>query len=400
MKIEDQQPRPFPFLPVERLEVEPILEELRREEPVSRIRLPYGGDAWLVTRYKDVKAVLADPRFSRSAVVERDVPRRQELQVPPQGIIYMDPPEHTRIRRLVTKVFTGRRMEELRPRVQIMAAEMVDRMAEHGPPADLVEFLSLPLPTAVICELLGVPFADRDRFRESADAMMAAHSLPHVEYLRHMRWLSDYFTSLIAQRRKEPTDDLLGALVRARDEEDRLSEQELLSLASVILVGGTDSTAGEITNAVYTLLHHPDQLARLRAQPELMPAAVDELLRFVPLATGHHMAMIATEDVEIGGVTIKKGEAVFTHPQSGNKDEEQFEDPMCLDVTRDPNPHLTLGHGVHYCLGAPLARMEMQVAIGSLLERFPNLDFAVAEENIPWRDSLLIRGPTALPLQW
>ncbi|WUI01402.1 cytochrome P450 [Spirillospora sp. NBC_00431] len=400
MNVEDQQPRPFPFLPVERLEVEPILERLRHAEPVSRVRLPYGGEAWLVTRYQDVRTVLADPRFSRSAVAERDVPRRQELQVPPQGIIYMDPPEHTRIRRLVTKVFTTRRMEALRPHVQVLATEMVERMAQHGPPADLVEFVSLPLPTAVICELLGVPFADRDRFRESADAMMAAHRLSHIEYLRHMRWLSDYFSGLIALRRAEPTDDLLGALVRARDDEDRLSEEELLSLASVILVGGTDSTAGEITNAVYTLLHHPEQLARLRAHPELMPTAVDELLRFVPLAAGHHMAMIATEDVEIAGVTIKKGDAVFTHPQSGNKDEEQFENPTCLDIGRDPNQHLTLGHGVHYCLGAPLARMELQVAIGTLLDRFPDLDFAVPEEEIPWRDSLLIRGPTALPLRW
>ncbi|MFF5010798.1 cytochrome P450 [Streptomyces phaeochromogenes] len=393
-------PYDFPFLPVHALEVEPILSQLRQEEPLTRVRLPYGGEAWLVTRYKEVRAVLADPRFSRLQATDRDVPRRQELQPPPEGIMYMDPPEHTRIRRLVAKVFTARRVEALRPRVQELTSGMVEQMAAHGPPADLVEFVSLPLPTAVICELLGVPFDDRHTFREHVDAMMAAHTFSHVEYLKHMRWLRDYFAELIARRRREPTDDLLGALVRARDDEDRLSETELVMLASVLLVGGQDTTASEITNALYTLLRHPDQLKRLYADRSLLPSAVDELLRFVPLASGHHMAFIATEDIDLCGTTVKKGEPVFTHPQSANKDPDQFPDPERLDLARDPNPHLSLGHGMHHCLGAPLARLEMQIAIGTLLDRFPRLELAIDEENIPWRDSLLLRGPTALPLSW
>ncbi|NKI43882.1 cytochrome P450 [Streptomyces physcomitrii] len=392
--------RDFPFTPVDGLVIEPVLAELRREEPISRIRLPYGGEAWLATRYQDVRNALADPRLSRAAVVNADVPRRQEMQVGPEGIMYMDPPDHSRLRRLLTKAFTRRRVETLRPRVAEIAAELAGDLAAQGSGGDLVSTFSWPLPTRVICELLGVPYEDREIFSRGADALMQGDTLPHAEFTSRINELCLYLAKLIAQRRAQPTEDMLTALIQARDEDDRLSEQELISISVVLLAGGHETTANQITNFLYTLLRHPGQLALLREKPELMPQAVDELMRYIPLGTGHHAAMIATEDLEIGGQRIAEGESVYVHIHSANRDGEFFENPDELDLGREDNHHMGFGHGVHFCVGAQLARMELSVAVESVLDRFPTLELDIEDEAIRWRSSLLVRGPLALPVRW
>ncbi|MER6633834.1 cytochrome P450 [Streptomyces sp. NPDC000987] len=362
--------------------------------------LPYGGDAWLVTRYSDVRAALADPRLSRAAVVNADVPRRQEMRVGPEGIMYMDPPDHSRLRRLLTRAFTKRRVEELRPKVESIAAELAENLARKGSPADFVEHFSWPLPTRVICELLGVPYSDRGVFRRGADALMQGDTLPHHEFTGRINELVGYISRLIADRRQRPGGDLLSALIQARDDGDRLTEQELVSLTVVLLAGGHETTANQITNFLYTLLRHPEQLALLRRRPELLSRAVDELMRYIPLGTGHHAAMIATEDLEIGGVPISRGDAVYVHIHSANRDDAVFADPDALDLTREDNHHMGFGHGVHFCAGAQLAHMELEVALRVVLDRFPDLRLAVADDAIRWRSSLLVRGPLSLPVQW
>ncbi|MGO4461572.1 cytochrome P450 [Streptomyces sp. M-16] len=392
--------RNFPFTPIRGLDIEPVLADLRREEPVSRITLPYGGDAWLVTRYEDVRAALADQRLSRAAVVNKDVPRRQKMLVGPEGIMYMDPPDHSRLRRLLTKAFTKRRVEQLRPRVEEIAAELAGNLASQGSPADLVAHYSWPLPTRVICELLGVPYEDREVFRRGADALMQGDTLPHAEFTSRVNELCFYIMDLIARRRASPSDDMLSALIQARDEGDRLTEQELVSLTVVLLAGGHETTANQITNFVYTLLRHPAQLALLRERPELLPRAVDELMRYIPLGTGHHAAMIATEELEIGGTTIAEGEAVYVHIHSANHDATAFADPERLDLTREDNHHMGFGHGVHFCVGAQLARMELGVAVKALVDRFPTLELGIEDDAIAWRASLLVRGPLELPVRW
>ncbi|EWC62404.1 putative cytochrome P450 hydroxylase [Actinokineospora spheciospongiae] len=392
------QPRPFPFSPPRGLEPEPLFAELRRQEPLTRVVLPYGEPAWLATRYEDVKVVLGDPRFSRAAGAGRDEPRMRPHPAPPGNILGMDPPEHSRLRRLVTKAFTVRRVEQLRPRTQQIADDLVDAVLAQGPPADLVEAFALPLPITVICELLGVPFADRGDFRYWSDAFLSTSKYTPDEVLECMGKLREYMAGLIAERREHATDDLLGALVIARDDEDRLSEDEMLSLAEGLLVAGHETTASQIPNFVHVLLSHPEQLAALRADLDLVPQAVEELMRFVPLGVGAGIARYATEDVELSGVLVRAGEPVLPVMASANRDESVYHDPDHLDLQRQEASHVGFGHGPHHCLGAPLARMELRVALDTLLRRLPGLRFA--GEGIEWKDGLSTRGPARLPVTW
>jgi cytochrome P450 len=393
------EPTAYPFSSPDRLNLDPLYAHLRVEQPLIRVRLPYGEDAWLVTRYRDVRTVLGDPRFSRAAVLDRDEPRvRPEPST--GGILSMDPPDHTRLRRLVAKAFTMRRVEALRPHVQQIADGLLDRMIEHGPPADLVEEFALPLPIIVICELLGVPYEDRADFRTWSDAALSTTSLPQETIQEYIQNLHDYMAGLVAERRVRPTEDLLGALVRARDEEDRLTEDELVRMGVGLLIAGHETTASQIPNFVYVLLTHPDECARLRAEPELVPRAVEELLRYIPLGAAAAFPRYATEDVELSGVLVRAGEPVLAVMASANRDGEVFPDPDTLDLTREENPHVGFGHGVHHCLGAPLARLELQVALGALLRRLPGLSFAVPEDELPWKSGMLVRGLTSLPVTW
>jgi cytochrome P450 len=393
------QPRTYPFTS-QKLDLDPRYATLRREEPLCRVQLPYGEPAWLATRYEDAKVVLGDPRFSRAAATGRDEPRSRPYTSGASTIKNFDPPEHSRLRRLAMKAFTVRRVAALRVRAQEIADELVDAMLTKGAPAELVEDFALPLPITIICELLGVPFEDRSDFQVWSDAFLSTSKFSIEQVTDHRNRLRDYMAGLIAQRRETPRDDLLTALVVARDDQDRLSEEELLSLAEAILIAGHETTATQIANFVYALLTHPKQLAAVRADLDVIPQAVEELLRFVPLGAGGMQARYATEDIVLGGVTVRAGEPVIVATAAANRDETIYTDPEQLDVFRHEASHLGFGHGAHHCLGAPLARMELQVALHTLLERLPGLRFAGSEEDVVWKSGVSTHGPERMPITW
>jgi cytochrome P450 len=391
----------YPFGEGTRLDLEPEYACLRAQEPISRVRLPYGGEAWLATRYDDVRQVLTDQRFSsRAMTAEPDPPRFTPMPLFPAGVMSMDPPEHTRIRSLVSKAFTARRVDALRPRISEIANELADGLVAQGPPADLVTGFALPLPVTVICELLGVPFADRDRFRVLSDALLSTTALPMEEIGAAVMELNDYLAGLIAQHRAEPRDDLLSGLVQARDRDDRLSEQELVEFSVGLLVTGHETAATQIANFAYVLARHPDQLAALRADMSLVPQAVEELLRHTPLGAVSGIPRMAVEDVQLGDVLIRAGEAVIPSINSANHDEALFDQPDRLDLLREQNPHIAFGHGVHFCLGSQLARAELQIALETLLTRLPDLCVEGDDHDLAWKKGLLIRGFRKLPVTW
>lgn len=390
----------YPFHPPRGVRIDPEFARLRGERPLARVTMPYGGEAWLVTRYEDVRTVLADSRFSRAATLGEDVPRLVPLVQQVSSILTMDPPDHTRQRRLVAKAFTARRMRELRPRVESFVGQLIDRMVAKGSPADLVAALTRPLPVLVICELLGVPFAERRLFYLWSEAMRStgADAVEKMRKAGRLPW--DYLADRIAVERENPSDNLLGTLVRARDDEDRLSEQELVSFAVTLLLAGHETTTDELGNFVYTLLTHPEHLERLRTEPALLEAAVEELLRFVPIGTLSGFTRIATQDVRLGGGLVRAGDAVVVQADSANHDESVFEDPEELDFDRVDNRHLAFGYGPHRCLGAQLAQIELRAAIGALVTRLPGLALAVPEHEVPWKLGRSALGPEALPVTW
>lgn len=394
-------PRKYPFNESDRLELDPTYQELLSNEPVSRVELPYGGEAWLAVRRADVRTVLNDPRFSRAAVVGRQMPRtRPELEENPNSIMNMDPPDHMRPRKFLSRAFTNRRVEALRPRAAELTATLLAGLRAAGPGADLVEHVSVPLPLAIICELLGVPVADRPIFRSASDAIMSMSVMTPQERLAAMDELTAYMAGMVKQRRIAPTDDLLGALVRARDEGDSLSEGELLELGVTILVAGHETTMSQIGNMTYTLLTRPEQWAALRRDPEAVPQGVEELLRYTPLIASAGFPRIATEDVELSGATVRAGETVVVSLNAANRDPELFTDASALLLDRKVNRHIAFGHGPHHCPGASLGRMELQEVLRGLLREFPDLRLAVVPENVEWRTGARIRGPRALPLAW
>jgi cytochrome P450 len=396
--------RPYPFGTPDRLELDPMYGFLRETEPLALVRLPYGGPAWLATRYDDVRLVLGDPRFSRAAAVQPDVPRMYP-EVVPGGIMDLDPPAHTRIRRLVSQAFTARRVAQLRQRAQDITAGLLDRMLAAGPPADLVEAFAVPLPATIICELLGVPAADQAIFRVWADSYMSTTALPLEEKLARMNQLGGYLARLVADRREQaaagqPATDLLGALVQARDEHDSLTEEELLGFAVTLLAAGYETTATQLANFTYVLLTQPAQLALLRDGRATMTDAVEELSRHVPLTPTSVLARYATEDVQLSGGLVRAGEPVLPAYYAANRDPRVFADPDRLDLTRVPLPHFAFGFGTHFCTGAQLGRMELQVALAALLDRCPGLRLASPADDIEWKTGMVIRGPVALPVAW
>jgi cytochrome P450 len=385
----------------DRLDPDPLYVQLRRDEPVCRVQLPFGPPAWLVTTHELTKFVLSDARFSRAATLDRDNPRESpvELGQVAESILSMDPPEHTRIRQLVGKAFTPRRVEQLRPRARQIAHALVDEMLAAGPPANLVESFSFALPAIVICELLGVPDADRHQFRRWTDGVVSITTATLQEQQEIFLNLAGYLAGQFARRRQEPHDDLLTWLAQASDNDDRLTESELLFLGMAVLVGGYETTAQQITNMVYSLLTHPAQLARLQADLELLPGAVEELLRWITFGSALN-PRIATADVNIGDVLVRAGDPVLCSRSSANRDESVFNDPDELTITRTPNPHIAFGNGPHFCLGAHLARMELQVSLETMLSRLPGLRIAVPESELRWLTGTLMRGLATFPITW
>lgn len=391
--------RSYPFERLDRLELNPGYVDVREREPLCPVRMQYGPEAWLVARYEDARTVQADLRFSRAAARVHDEPRPWPVRFD-TGIMDLDSPEHGRLRRLVAKAFTPRRVEELRPRAQEVAEGLLDRMVEAGPPADLVERFAVPLPSFLFSELLGVPYEDRDRFLRWGDAFMSTTALSPEQKAADMEEYGCYIARLVAARRQQPADDLLSAMVQARDADDRLSEEELVGLAAQLLPAGYETTAGEIANFVFVLLCHPDQLELLRGRPDLIPTAVEELLRYVPLTSGNTLPRYATEAVELSGGTVPAGSWVLFSAEAADRDPRVFAEPDRLDLTRSPNPHMAFGVGQHTCLGAHLARMELQVALGSLLRRLPGLRLAVPAGDLRWKMGTTVQGPVALPVAW
>lgn len=391
---------PFDF--AEGLEFDPLLRQLMTEAPVARIRMPYGeGEAWLVTRYEDVRFVTTDRRFSRTAVTGRDFPRMTpEPIVQSESINLLDPPASSRLRKLVAQAFTKTKVELMRPKTQRIVDRLLDEMAENGPPADFVRHVSMQLPLTTICEVLDIPEEDRSELRARALAMMSIGAATKERAKQAKAELRAYFAELTARRRAEPGDDLISSLATARDGDEILDEDELTVMAMVLLMTGHDTSTYQLGNITYTLLTRPEQLAKLRAQPELLPQALEELLRFIPFRKGVGIPRIATEDVTVGGVTIRKDETVHVSYLTANRDPARFDRPDELDVERPAGPHMTFGWGVHHCIGAPLALLELQIAIGTMLARFPELRLAVPAEDVPWNTESIWRYPLELPLAW
>jgi cytochrome P450 len=377
----------------------PRLAELRASQPVARVTFPNGSTGWLVTKYADVRQVLIDPRFSRAKAASAGTNSGLGM-VAADSILGMDPPEHTRLRRLVAGAFTARRVEELRPTVTALVDELLGTLVTLPRPVDLVEHFSLPLPVRVICELLGVPAEDQNVFHSWSDTVLSDAARDPDEVRAAMGKLAGYFGVLIAQKRETPADDLMTALIAARDEGDRLSEKELVNLGFALLIAGHETTANQINMFLLTLLHFPEEYARLAATPELLPQAVEELMRFVQLGEGAGLPRVTTDDVELSGVTIPAGSVVMTSMSAANRDDTVFHEADRLDLSREIAQHLGFGAGVHHCLGAQLARMELQEAMRGLLRHTPGLRLAVPESELRFKTGMIVRSLQTLPVTW
>ena len=387
-----------------------VFAPMREESPVTPVQFPSGERQWLITRYADVRAALADPRLHKDWAGKLTGPDWSPDPVTgylSKHLLNADPPDHTRLRRLVSKGFTARRVAGLRPRVEAITAELLDAMADRAPAGeaevDLIEAFAFPLPVIVICELLGVPAADRDSFKEWSHAMLASVGTPG-QFRAAATAMYHYFMDLLAAKRRAPADDLVSALIAVRDADaqrdtaGQFDERELVAMLFLLLVAGHETTANLIASGTLALLTHPAERDRLRADPALLPGAVEELLRFSnPL--NHATERFTLEPVQIGGVTIPAREWVLCVTSSANRDPLRFPDPDRLDVGRDAGGHLAFGHGIHYCLGAPLARLEGEIAFGSLLARFPSLSLAADPAGLRWRPSSLIHGLETLPVR-
>ncbi|MBO0914261.1 cytochrome P450 family protein [Streptomyces laculatispora] len=377
----------------------PVYAELRARGPVHRIRIPQGTPGWLVVGYEEGRAALADQRLSKQW--SSASPALGVSQVASgASMLSTDAPVHTRLRKLVTREFTQRRMRRLVPRVRRMTDELLDTMlAGPGRGTDLVESLAFPLPMSVICELLGVPFLDRRAFRAWSNTALSA--IDGAARRAVTAEMSGYLAGLLDDKRAQPGDDLMSALIHTADEEgDRLSGDELMGMAWLLLVAGHETTVNLISNGVLALLTHPEQLEALRADPALIDNAVEEMLRYAgPVETPTYR--FTTGPLDIGGTVIPGGgELVLIAMADANRDPDRYPDADRFDITRDARGHVAFGHGIHYCLGAPLARIEAAVAIGSLLERCPELALDTDPDALTWRTGMLIRGPEGLPVRW
>ncbi|MFE4309181.1 cytochrome P450 [Streptomyces sp. NPDC056891] len=372
---------------------------LRDAAPVQRIAGPTGEPAWLVTRYDDVRSALADPRLSLDKTNATEGAYRG-LSLPPAldaNLLNMDPPDHTRIRKLVSRAFTPRRVEALRTPIRRTADALLDALGTEGR-ADLIAAYAAPLPITVICDLLGISEDHRKDFRAWTNELIAPDPSRPQAAKQAIGAMMVFFTELIAHKRQHPADDLLSDLIAVRDTDgDRLSEDELTSLAFLILGAGYENTVQLIGNAVHALLSHPEHLARLRADPSKLSEAVEELARYEGPAL-LAIRRFPTQDVTIGDETIPAGETVLLSLAAANRDPHRFSHPDQIDFDRDASGHLALGHGIHYCLGAPLARAETEIALAALLERFDSL--TLAEPDPRWRASQRARGLLDLPVEY
>ncbi|GAA3932742.1 cytochrome P450 [Actinomadura viridis] len=379
----------------------PLITDVRTAGPVARVTMLSGDAGYVVTRYEEAQQVLTDPAFSRAQTIRSDTPENlPRKHVGAANTLFnMDPPEHTRLRRVVSKAFTRGRVQAMREGIQTVVDGLLDRMVEAGPPVDLVEALCAPLPITEICHLLGVPYEDRAAFRGWTEAIMSISGHPFEEVKRARMALYGYLGGLVAAKRERPGDDLLSALLVLRDQEDRITESELVGLGLTLLIAGHETTMNQLGNSMHALLSRPDLYASLHRDPGLVLTAVEELLRLCP-SVGVTTPRLTTRDVRVGDVLIPAGSMVAVSLIAADRDPAVFTDPETMDLARSDNRHMTFGHGPHFCLGVHLARSELQVALSSLVRRFPNLRLAVDPATVRWRTSALVRGPAELPVTW
>lgn len=368
------------------------LVDARRHGPISRYTHPGGKSGWLITGYDLVRSVLADPRFSSRKdllnVVDFEIP-----PAPPGEFLLMDDPDHSRYRKPLVGKFTARRMRLLTERVEQITADCLDAMEETGPDVDLVTAFAKPIPTIIICELLGVPYEDRDSFQEQIDTFMGGET-GDEELIAAYTATQEYLAKLVAAKRANPTDDVLSELT-----DSDLTDEELKGISLILLAAGFDTTANMLALGTFALLRNPEQLAALRDDPALIDQAVEELLRYLSVAKS--FMRTALEDVEVGGQLIEAGTTVVLSYNTANRDPERHADPHVLDIRRQSTGHVAFGHGVHLCLGAQLARVEMRVAFHALLARFPTLRLAVPAEDVALRpETADIYGVKRLPVTW
>ncbi|GAA1231633.1 cytochrome P450 [Pseudonocardia alaniniphila] len=387
--------RQCPFTPP------PEYRKLREESPIARVLLPTGRHAWLVTKHEDVRSILIDTRFS-SDRNHPDFPRLIELmpnrRVFSPSIISMDPPEHGPARRAVVGDFTVKRTRGLQPRIQEIVDDAIDAMLAGPQPADLVQALSLPVPSLVICELLGVPYADHEFFQTRSKLLIARSTSGEVRQ-QAVEELQRYLGDLVTSKQQEPTDDLIGRQVLKQRENGTEDHESLVSLAFLLLIAGHETTANMISLGTIALLQNPGQLAIIANDPSKTPEAVEELLRYFSIADTA-TARVATEDVEVDGVQIKAGEGVFALSYAANRDPQVFRDPDALDLERGARHHVAFGFGPHQCLGQNLARAELQIVFDTLLRRVPGLKLAAPVEDLSYKDDAIVYGVHALPVTW
>ena len=378
------------------------LTRLREARPVSPLVFPDGHEGWLVTGYSAVRDLMADTRFSsRQDIgplhIPYEVPGMPAVTEPspqvPGLFISMDPPDHTRLRRMLIGAFTARRMRELEQHVTDIAEQQLEQMAQLAPPVDLVKEFALPVPLLVICEMLGVPYEDRHSFQANSATFMEK-DVALDEKIAAYTGLTTYLAGLVARKRAAPGEDILSDLARRED----LTLEELTGIAFLLLLAGHETTVNMLGLGVFALLEHPGQMSELRARPGLMPGAVEELLRYLSVAD--IFFRYATEDIELGGERIAKGSTVVVSLLAANRDPGRFEDPDTLDVHRQARGHLSFGHGIHQCLGGQLARLEMRAGLTGLLRRFPTLQLAVPAGEVRLRTNMNIYGVHELPVTW
>lgn len=403
----EQASLPELFTPDFKADPYPVYANLRETSPIHRVTPPEGQSFWVISRYADVDAVLRDNRFSknwRSVMTPEQLAQMPEVspafETLSHNMLSLDPPDHTRLRMLVSKAFTPRVIEQLRPRIQSIADDLLDAVQDKGT-MDLIDGYAFPLPITVITDMLGVPIADQDKFRVWSNTIVSGSGVwgsgPTEEQIAAAQAFIDYLRAFFAEKRANPGDDLTSALIQAEEAGDTLSEEELYAMIFLLLIAGHETTVNLIGNGMLALLQHPDQMALLRSNPGLIKPAIEELLRYEPpveTSTGR----FASEDIEIGGTLISKGEIVMVAIAAANRDPERFTNPDMLDITRTPNPNLSFGKGIHYCLGAPLARLEGEIAINTLLRRMPNLRLNMAPEEVARRPGILLRSLTRLPV--
>ncbi|WP_369167215.1 cytochrome P450 [Streptomyces sp. R28] len=400
--IEQHPPQLYEVEDLPGLDFDPFLRESVRTAPVRRIRLPYGeGGCWLVTRHEDVRFVTSDPRFTRD-IVGRPTPRMTKHLIPlDRAVSFVDPPDHARVRSVVTSAFGRNALEALRPRARQILDGLVDGLLEAGPPADLVRHVTSPFPMAVLGELVGIPEEDRPLVQQWAQTLLTrARDDAAAERARQVKETArGYFLRLAARRRREPRRDLMTSLAAAVGE-GRIDEEEMLALATLIALNGWHAVRNNTTNMVYALLTHDGLVQRLRAQPQITPRAVEELLRWIPHKHGVGQPRIATQDVEVGGVLIREGEVVQVSYTAANWDDRCYPHPERIDFDRQGPGHLAFGHGPHHCVAPLLARMEAELLLTTLVTRLPELTLAVPAGQVLWQTDVLIRGPVELPVTW